>query len=311
MERHISEAEFDRHFFDLGDTVRSWATVYRYLLFLSHESETQLMIGIGQKNVKAYWVNGMETQFSSNHPDYRVGISYWCYSGDMIHETRNEVLRTGKTDFASKTLSFGRAKKGYHLTLEDLDVELTLGKGDCDFVSYGFGMTPFSRYNTYLPFEGKIKGEMTKGIAFVQKVVLDMPFIPWVWGRTFFENGARFDFYEPRALTPIFKALNFKDAENAYRFNVGTKIEIEGRTDMPSWSLSGKTENGEELSARMEAHSRAQNVFATRHSTFVYNEYPARLTEFEIKKGSETLFSLDDLGKSATNCEDAYYAKLW
>lgn len=308
MERHIPEAHFDRHFFDFSDRIRSWGTIYRYLLFLSYESETQLMIGIGQKSVKAYWTNGMKTQFSSNHPEYKVGTSYWCYSGDMLHETRNDVLRTGETEFTSPTLSFGRAKKGYHLSLGDLDTELALGKGDCDFVRYGFGVAPFLRYNSYLPFKGRIKGEETKGMAFVQKVILDMPFIPWLWGRTFFENGARFDFYEPRVVKPVFKALNFKDAENTYRFNVGTEIEIEGRTDMPSWNLSGKTENGEELSARMEAHSRAQNVFATKRSTFIYNEYPARLTEFEIKKGSETLLSLEDMGRHATNCEDAYYA---
>ena len=71
------------------------------------------------------------------------------------------------------------------------------------------------------------------------------------------------------------------------------------------------TKNGETLSARMEAYSRAQNTFATRRSTFIYNEYPARLTEFEIKKGSKVLYALEDMGRHATNCEDAHYGKLW
>jgi len=311
MERHIPDSEFDRHFFDFGDAIRPWATFYRYLLFVSYESETQLMIGIGQKNLKAYWINGKKTSFSSNHPEYRVGTSYWCYSKEMLHETRNEVLNAGEGGFASPSLSFGRKGRGYALTVKGLDTDLTLKNGEYDFISYDLGITPFARYNAYLPFEGEIKGKKVKGIAFVQKVIHDMPFIPWRWGRTFFESGARLDFFEPRTVVPVFRALNFNDGPVSYRFRNGTRIMINKTEENPSWTLSGRTKSGETLSAKMEAYSRAQNVFATKRSTFIYNEYPARLTEFEIKKGSKTLHSLEDTGRHATNCEDAHYKKLW
>ncbi|MFQ5887338.1 MAG: hypothetical protein ACE5HY_01420 [Candidatus Hydrothermarchaeales archaeon] len=302
---------FEQSFFDFDDKLRYWTTIYRYMLFVDYESDIQLMIGIGQKKISNYYVNKIPIEFASNPPNYKVGLSYWYQNDELLHKTKNDILKNYNEGFVSDTLSFKRDGGGYNFKLEELETEIRVTeKFDEDFLKFGSIVNPFNRHNAYFSFDGKIKGVQSKGIAFIQKVAINMPFIPWRWGRAFFENDAQLDFYEPRALVPLFKSLNFKIDDEIYWFNKNATIAMEGEVERPVWRLCGVTRNGEEIEVRIESYAHVCQIFETQRSRFLYNEYPSKATFLKIRKDGETLYTLDDLGRNATNCEDAYYSKI-
>ncbi|MFQ6137229.1 MAG: hypothetical protein ACE5PM_08625 [Candidatus Hydrothermarchaeales archaeon] len=305
------DQSFEQRFFDFDDRLYYWTTIYRYILFLDYDLGTQLMIGIGQKNISNYSVNGVPMEFASDPPEYKVGLSYWYQSDELLHITKNEILRNYEDGFACETLSFRKDIGGYNLKLDEIRTEIHIKeKWDEDFLQFKSLWTPFYRHNAYFPFEGKILDIESRGVAFIQKVSLNMPFIPWRWGRAFFEGGAQLDFYEPRALVPIFRSLNFQIGDEVYEFKKGTETVMEGARGYPRWRVSGRTRGGEEIEARIASHAHICQTFETPRTRFSYNEFPSKVVGLKIKKGRETLYTLDDLGRNAANCEDAHYSKI-
>ncbi len=304
-----TKESFDQLFFDFDDRLYPWTTVYRYMLFMSLDDDIQLMVGIGQKNISDYYINGSKITFGSSPPEYKVGLSYWCHSEDLIHKTKNEVIRNTGGKITSETLHFQRIDEGYILKIDEMNTDLKIKEQDGhDFLRFKFIFSPFYRCNKYLPFYGTILGKKTKGIAIMQKVNINMPFIPWVWGRSFFENGAQLNFYEPRVLVPLYKRLNFQIDGEVYKFEKSTKIEMISSSKYPSWKLSGKTRGGEELDVDIKSYAHICSNFETKRTCFSYSEYPSKVTKLTFKKGSKTI-TLDDLGNGATNCENAHYTK--
>jgi hypothetical protein len=304
-----TEKSFDEDFFDFTDKLYPWTTVYRFFFLADLVKKTQFMLGIGQKNVADYRINGEKTEFSNEGPKYKVGISYWCQNRSLVHETRNEVINIQNGIF-SKSISFQRTEKnGYELIIEDAGTSALLDDASAktDYVRFHAGVSPFYRYNKYLPFQGEIMGEaVEKGFAFIQKVNLNMPFIPWKWGRVFFENGAQLDFYKPRLIFPLFKSINFDLRDERIKFKLNQKISLEG----DRWTISGMAPTGESIAATIRSYNNVRQVFETPRSTFIYNEMPSTLEDFSIKKGNKIVYSKDSLGESVANCENAYYSRI-
>ncbi|RMF91093.1 MAG: hypothetical protein D6733_02165 [Methanobacteriota archaeon] len=303
-----SDRSFDEEFFDFTDRLYPWTTVYRFFFLTDLVDKTQLMIGVGQKKVSPYWINGVETEFSSNGSQCKVGLSFWCQKESLIHKTRNEVLDL-RGGMRSQSFRFISADKGYLLALKDLDTEVFLddSASKTDYVRFHAGISPFYRHNKYLPFTGRIMGEpVEKGFAFVQKVNLNMPFIPWRWGRVFFEGGAQLDFYEPRIILPLYKSINFEIDGERMEFRLDQEISLRDGL----WVISGTTQEGESLTARISSYSRVAHSFETKRSTFIYNEMPSKLEYLSIRKNGSELYSHRTLGESVANCEDAYYARI-
>ncbi len=278
------------------------------------------MLGIGQKNIKPYKINNVVTNFEGNFEGgshrFKTGVTYWCTAGDLIHRTKNEWIENSQLNARSDTFVFEKTGDMYRLSIKEIDTDIKIpDSSNIDTLRFKFIFTPFYRTNKYARYTGRIMGKRSEGIVFLQKVWLNMPFIPWKWGRTFFENGTMMDFYEPRAVVPLFKSLNLHHDGQHYRFVKDIKIEKierQGKSGnrLPLWSVSGRTRHGEEISIDIESYAHARNTFETKRSCFSYNEYPSRLTGFTFKRKGETI-TMDDLGKSATNCEDAYYSKVW
>jgi hypothetical protein len=303
------EKSFDDEFFDFTDKIYPWTTVYRYFFLTDLVKKTQLMLGIGQKTSNNYKVNGVKTEFSNTESPYKMAISYWVENGSLSHKTRNDKVNINH-GIKSETFSFFKENDGYRFCLDDQSTDVFLKNRDSktDFVNFKAGFSPFYRHNKYMPFEGKIKGKkVEKGFAYIQKVYLNMPFIPWRWGRVFFENGAKFDFYEPRMLVPLFKSINFEVEDRKLEFKHEQKINFSDS----SWTLSGKTSGGESLKAKIRSYDNVIQTFETPRSTFKYCEMPSTLEQFEIKEGKEILYSVKNLGESVANCEVANYSKLF
>lgn len=305
------DVSFDSEFFDFSDRLYPWTTVYRYMLFQSFEKDIQLMVGMGQKNISHYRVNGIKTIFDSSPPEYRVGLSYWCYSDGLIHEIKNEVIWNNGNVITSPTLDFQRTEDRYVVNIREIDTNINMQ--DCDgydFLRFKFLLSPFYRCNKYLPFRGRILGEKIKGMALMQKVNINMPFIPWLWGRSFFEDGSKLDFYEPRVLKPLYKSLNFQIDGKEYKFIKRTKIEMIPDGVYPVWRLYGETGRGEELEVEIKSYGHICNNFETKKTCFSYNQYPSKVTDLKLKRKGDTI-TLDDLGNSAANCENSYYSRIF
>ncbi|MFQ5800600.1 MAG: hypothetical protein ACE5HH_02620 [Candidatus Hydrothermarchaeales archaeon] len=302
------QRSFDEDFFDFTDKLYPWTTVYRFFFLTDLIKKTQFMLGIGQKNVVNYWVNGKRTEFSNKGPSYKVGVSYWLENGRLLHETRNEVINV-QEGIVSRSFSFRKEDGGYAFAIDDISTRVFLddSAAKTDYVRFNAGVSPFYRHNKYLPFQGEIMGEeVLKGFAFIQKVNLNMPFIPWRWGRVFFENGAQLDFYEPKILVPLFKSISFEIGDKKLHFKLNQKISFENSV----WSISGTASTGESIEARIHPYCNIRQSFETPRSTFVYNEMPSKVEHLSINKGGELIHSKDSLGESVANCENAYYSRI-
>jgi hypothetical protein len=133
-----------------------------------------------------------------------------------------------------------------------------------------------------------------------------MPFIPWKWGRVFFEKNAHLDFYEPSMFFPLFKSINFEFEDKKYEFKRNQKIAFE----KPLWIIQGETKNGVSLNAKIRSYRNIKQTFETKRSRFVYNEMPSALESLSIKRGDEVLYTEETFGESVANCENAYYEKI-
>jgi hypothetical protein len=299
---------FDEDFFDFNDTIHSWTTVYRFFFLADMIKKTQFMLGVGQKNISNYKVNGYSTEFSNEGPTYKVGVSYWLDGATTIHKTINEEIDV-QDGMVSNSFKFQKENGGYTFKLDEIDTNVNLDDGvsKTDYVRFKAGITPFYRHNKYLPFKGIIMGEeVSKGYAFIQKVNLNMPFLPWRWGRVFFDERAQLDFYEPKILFPLYKSINFESQDQKMEFKLNQKITFKNSL----WSINGTTPTGETIDARIRTYNQVPQSFETPRSIFVYTEMPSSLDHLEIKRGDDVLFTKESLGESVANCEEAHYTKM-
>ncbi len=266
------------------------------------------MLGIGQKKLSQYRVNGEDIHFSNSGPSYDVAISYWLHNGELIHKTKNDTLNIGDENI-SGPISFTKHIYGYRLGIEDIGTDVKLHEKDSktDYVRFRAGITPFYRHNKYLSFTGTVNNQtVEKGIAFIQKVNLNMPFIPWRWGRVFFEDGSRFDFYEPRIIRSLYKSINFEHQEEKLEFKHNQRLEYDNGT----WTIEGTATTGETLKARIKSYASIKQTFETTRSSFTYLEKPSILEDLTITLNDRILHSRKTLGESVANCEDAFYTQL-
>lgn len=299
---------FDENFFDFTDKLYPWTTVYRFFFLADLDRKTQFMLGVGQKNIGSYNVNGKTVEFSNKFPLYKVGVSYWLDNGKLLHETSNDEINV-QDGMISNSFSFRLGKVGYNFELGDICKDIFFDDRDSrtDYVRFQTGVSPFYRHNKYLPFKGKIMGkEVEKGFGFIQKVNINMPFLPWRWGRVFFEGGGQLDFYEPRILRPLYRSINFELEGARFEFKHDQNISF----DDSVWQVSGRAESGETLDVRIKSYQSVKQTFATPRTTFDYIEMPSRIEHFQIRRNDEILYSKESLGESVANCEESYYSKI-
>jgi len=245
--------------------------------------------------------------FSNTHPSYKVCIPYWLDNGNVIQEVRNDEIYV-KDGIVGKYFSFKREDSGYNMSIPEISTNI--------FFDDNLAETDYMKvkpkgivdvHNKHIPFKGEILGErVSKGLAYIQKVNMNMPFIPWRWGRVFFEDGARFNFFEPRALYPMFKNINFKIGKEKLEFNKRQKIYFKNSI----WKISGTAPHGESLKAVLRSTNTIKQTFETPRTIFEYNEMPSVLEEFSIKRGGKEIYSLNSLGNTTANCEDAHYSRI-
>jgi hypothetical protein len=183
-----------------------------------------------------------------------------------------------------------------------------------------------------LSSSGKIRvGETetpVEGRSYFQKVRISSITPCWYWGTIQWDNGAYLQYFLPHIGIPMLrhsrahestmdwgekmvsKTLNFYDPDEG-KEHVMDDIKITKRyaNDLPIFSVNASSPQTE-IGVEMETYARccwniAQPLLGPLWSGIFYNEYPARVTNFEFKSESHKVNNTD-FGKSYCNCEHTW-----
>ncbi|HMK83580.1 MAG TPA: hypothetical protein VK503_07665 [Candidatus Bathyarchaeia archaeon] len=166
-----------------------------------------------------------------------------------------------------------------------------------------------------------------KGRCYFQKV--RMAITPcWYWAIVQWDNGAYLQYFLPHFGTPMLrrsashdslmdwgelivsKSLRFYDPEAGKEYLMKqVRLTKSYENDLPTFHVNASCEEGE-LAIRIATYARccwklSQPLIGSLWHGIFYNEYPARVTDFQFKGGTRTI-SNDDLGKSYCNCEHTW-----
>jgi len=179
---------------------------------------------------------------------------------------------------------------------------------------------------------GKIRvGEIetpVKGRSYFQKVRIASITPCWYWATVQWDNGAYLQYFLPhiglsmlrRSISHeslmdwgekmVSKTLNFYDPEERKEyFMKDIRVTKRYENELPIFSVKALSDEGE-LRIEMAAYARccwniSQPLIGPIWHGIFYNEYPARVTDFEFKSGTRRV-SNDDFGKSYCNCEHTW-----
>ena len=167
-----------------------------------------------------------------------------------------------------------------------------------------------------------------KGRSYFQKVRISSMTPCWYWATVQWDNGAYLQYFLPHIGIPMLrrsishesamdwgekmvsKTLNFYDPEEEKEyFMEDIRITKRYENDLPIFSVNAFSDEAE-LSIEMATYARccwdiSQPLIGPIWHGIFYNEYPARVTDFEFKSGTRRV-SNEDLGKSYCNCEHTW-----
>ena len=182
---------------------------------------------------------------------------------------------------------------------------------------------------------GRIEGEQVRGTAYLQRVLVQAPTVPWYWGLIHGENGLYLDWFVPhlgpiatrrhsrpwprrtRPFAELFVAALLHDprrgrTEHLTRVNldwgIGPERDHDG-TPLPALRLlasNGRTEVSLAASAVSRAHwTFDQPTRAGMVSHLTYNEYPLHVHELSVRD-EQGMRTNEDFGWLAGNAEHSW-----
>lgn len=158
---------------------------------------------------------------------------------------------------------------------------------------------------------GSISGKPVIGSAFFECTFCSIPIPSWYWGIFHFKNGGVLSYFNPYIFNnSLLRSLWFFDGCRLHEFEK-LKIKQASGEERPIFRVSGKN-SSEEISFVVKTYSHATWNFKKKHpgiigllpNKLVYNEYPAVISEFNLKHG-EKKTTLKNLGRSVGNAEHA------
>jgi hypothetical protein len=179
---------------------------------------------------------------------------------------------------------------------------------------------------------GSIAGEEIEGSAYLQRVTVNAPAVPWYWGLVHCGDGSFLDYFDTFVGPQMFrskekatsvldwgdirlkKSIHFyhKPTDTEYRFSTkAVKVKHKVVNNLPVFDVTGRNKE-KEFRLRLKAYSRAHWRFQQpkrwgMKSIFYYNEYPAIVEEFSFKTLDGSLkVRKDDLGETASNFEHSW-----
>ncbi len=209
-------------------------------------------------------------------------------------------------------------------------------RADCRLKVKGEG-DPSSRHG-YRPIHSPggfgTTEEMT-GTSYFQKLLVNAPATPWLWGIFHMDDGSYVDYMIPHVGLGIFRKhtrprspldrgkikirrhMEFYDAQQDRRYELKTKVRMEYQEGlglgnklelMPIFHVTAKNDEGCVLKMTLEAYSRAtwrfkQPFLGVIPTVLFYNEYPSHMTAFEFTGPNGHRITRDRWKTVYGNCE--------
>ncbi len=306
-----------------------------------------------------FWKRDKAIIHQKNQTELDGIIAGWFYDGNTMH--RDIVLNSGK-------ITINRTKEGgcvstkknsweYMFETEGEDHRFFIVNENfkTDFNSFiapsNEFTRPIARGRSYLgglmsysilkmnrlEFNGEIefsnKSRNVEGLAYFQKVTLDVPPPLWYWATIFFEDGSILKYFLPHEGAGIFRSgytdkpfrgentrvrvkreMEFFDA-STQEVHFFKKIKIEKYfqrgSGLPYWKLNAKKKE-KRINFELQCYSRT--CFRLEgpvlglpflSKALFYNEYPTKVTKFHFKDRDYST-SLREVGKGIGNTEHAW-----
>ena len=297
-----------------------------WLFFLDDASEVekprQVAILWSKKDEKSVTCNGRKFEFEAEQGSEGV-VASWYFDGEEMHHNfllekcDMEINPTSLKAEDGTSTSFHiegnscKVKIGddFHFTAEPREgYDFAINSRSSG--EYLLGMNYSMLRSNRLDLESEIRGEVTEGSAYFQRVLVDAPAPSWYWGIFHFENGGFIDYYKPHIFGKSLKEeIAFYDGEETHEFEE-VSVEREERGELPLFHITAETKDGnKEISFTVKPYSKASWKFQKKVAKIIpnkltYREYPARISELElIDKKEDRKITLDDLGSSVGNAE--------
>jgi hypothetical protein len=245
--------------------------------------------------------------------------------------TPSKLKVSGKTrSLSTKESKFVQNDKSFRAWIDgkqaEVDFTLTPVKGYAPIHKdyhlgnfFGYNILKINRLNLKGKINAEGKVEKIQGTAYLQKVFVSGPVIPWQWSIVHFENGSYLSYNIGRIGHSLFaehhhplditlrKKLEFYDAKTG-KLHYFKKVKIKrSRGELPTFNLQASSGEAK-LSIDLKSYSRAlwrlQKSRLHSLNTLYYHEFCVFAKHFSlITKGGE--LTLRDVGKGVGNCEDS------
>ncbi len=248
----------DQFFFKFDD-LPFMGKEYWFLHFTDFNTKKQLVITFGRA-ASGMDINKLRVRGKKNASGLECAAVAWLFDGkrkqvlfntkEMLSLEKNHNEFSLRFDSTNHYFSFAGKYPSYRLHLEKNGAAISLKilrskKGKPYEILNSFSPTiGIGLVNLYFDFKGEMLGEKFEGKCYVQKVILTSPFLPWNWGRLYFENNSIFEFFT--IYTPLipgkfklFSQAHYFDYERnkTYYFK---QANVRKSSKNNYWQISGK-----------------------------------------------------------------------
>ncbi len=331
--------EIQKEMFDFSKTSPrkgSWWWWFLVLIFNNPENESrprQLMILWSTKKDKEIECNDLKIVLDHNMKKESKGkmldgaVASWYYDGKkmwhnfLLEQTPLIFSRNGVKTEPTST-DFHRTRKGFELNIgKDINFKLFL-KDKNIFTMPAYDSKEILGLNyeilriNKLDLTGFVHGGKVYGHAYIQKVFLNSPAIPWYWGIFYFKNGSMLKYFKPHlgkifGEIPIKKDIQFYHNGELHKIhNIKIKKTIEN--ELPMFTVRGENERID-IMFKVVPYSESHWKFRKRildigaKSTFIWHEYPSTIEKIRfLDKKTNTELTEEDLGIGIGNAEYSY-----
>ncbi len=305
----------------------------------------QMMFSFGSRagsliSVNSKWQEGMDIN-SNNGPidEFMTNVAGWINDGGKVHE--NIVHQSAKARLSSREQYleawikqpdgnfFGARIEKSNSHKFGINGHFKGRRGEANFKIWNPGNSELenpqiidisltknrrlggSRYVRWgkFAFEGDFttpeSTEQLNGLGYFQRVLMNIPMLPWLWPYIVFEDGSifssfiiyfglpnfkrKFNFFNQsleRAVIPIMPRSYFFDRKsgNLTKFDTSTVFPIIHQNKHPDFYIHSRSENGDFLKFRINSHGHSQFLLNRRvlkylwETKYIYNEYMTRMT---------------------------------
>ncbi|MBW6451618.1 MAG: hypothetical protein K0B02_02715 [DPANN group archaeon] len=314
-----TKKDIDTTFFSFEDLPPT-GKEYWFLKFVSTKKDDNrqliLMFGEGAETIKINKQQIDQNTNQDNKQDKNGYMTVWYYDSNKklifdekctISIDKNNIKTTNKQNhinyngkFPKYSLDITKNNK----TICNLKIKIPEKTTNSFEFYHNFkSLLGFALINIYLDFDGTLNGKNFKGKAYIQKVIVIGPFIPWRWGRIVFSNGSILTYYVPtidimKLSYKLDSILEFYDNTTNKKYSYqDIKIKKIGHIN-PRWIITADNDN---FFVSIKTYSSHKFGFK-KIGSFTYIEYLSKVTDIFIENSK---IDTTKLGSGLGLTEDA------